>query len=43
MRPGSILLAALTALAAATQGAAAEDKVRVGLIATLSGFPAVLA
>src|SRR6516225_4871740 len=42
MKPGSILLAALTALAAATQAAAAEENVKVGLIVTLSGPPAVL-
>ena len=42
MKPASILLVALTALAAATQSAAAEDKVKVGLIVTLSGPPAVL-
>jgi branched-chain amino acid transport system substrate-binding protein len=42
MKPGSILLVALTALAAATLSAAAEEKVKVGLIVTLSGPPAVL-
>ena len=42
MKPGSILLAALTELAAATQSAAAEENVKVGIIVTLSGPPAVL-
>jgi branched-chain amino acid transport system substrate-binding protein len=42
MKPGSILLAALTAWAAATLNAAAEDKVKIGLIVTLSGPSAVL-
>src|SRR5271166_1531913 len=43
MTPGSILLAALAAWAAATISAAAEDKLKVGLIVTLSGPAAVLA
>jgi branched-chain amino acid transport system substrate-binding protein len=42
MKPVAILLAALTGWAAATLNVAAEDKVRVGLIVTLSGPPAVL-
>jgi ABC-type branched-subunit amino acid transport system substrate-binding protein len=42
MKPGSILFAALAAWSASTFGAAAEDKVKVGLIVTLSGPPAVL-
>ena len=42
MKPGSILLAALAAWSAATVSAAAEDKVKVGLIVTLSGPAAVL-
>jgi branched-chain amino acid transport system substrate-binding protein len=42
MKPGSILLAALAAWLASTLGAAADDKVKVGLIVTLSGPPAVL-
>jgi len=42
MKPGSILLAALTAWSASVVGAAAEDKVKVGLIVTLSGPSAVL-
>src|SRR5215471_19151659 len=42
MKPGSILFVALTALAAASHSASAEDKVKVGLIVTLSGPPAVL-
>jgi branched-chain amino acid transport system substrate-binding protein len=41
MKPGFFLLVGLSALAAA-QSAAAEDKVKVGLIATLSGPAAVL-
>jgi branched-chain amino acid transport system substrate-binding protein len=42
MKPASILLAALAAWAAANTGAAADDKVKVGLIVTLSGPSAVL-
>jgi len=42
MKPVAILLAALTGWAAATLNVAAEDKVKVGLIVTLSGPPAVL-
>ena len=42
MKSGSILLVALAALTSATLSAAAEDKVKVGLIVTLSGPPAVL-
>ncbi len=42
MKPGSILLVGLTALTASTFGAAAADKVKVGLIVTLSGPAAVL-
>ena len=42
MKPGSILLAALAAWAAATVNAAAADKAKVGLIVTLSGPAAVL-
>ena len=42
MKPGFFLLVGLTAFAAATQGAAADDKVKVGLIVTLSGPAAVL-
>ena len=42
MKPGSILLAALTAWSVSVVGAAAEDKVKVGLIVTLSGPSAVL-
>src|SRR6185312_9373982 len=42
MKSGSILLVGLTALAASTLGAAAADKVKVGLIVTLSGPAAVL-
>ena len=42
MKPVAILLAALTGWTAATLNVAAEDKVRVGLIVTLSGPPAVL-
>jgi branched-chain amino acid transport system substrate-binding protein len=42
MKPGSILLAALAAWSTTTLSAAAEDKVKVGLIVTLSGPPAVL-
>jgi branched-chain amino acid transport system substrate-binding protein len=42
MKPVTILLAALTGWAAATLSVAAEDKVKVGLIVTLSGPPAVL-
>jgi branched-chain amino acid transport system substrate-binding protein len=42
MKPGSILLAALTAWSASVVSAAAEDKVKVGLIVTLSGPSAVL-
>ena len=42
MKPVTILLAALAGWAAATLSAAAEDKVKVGLIVTLSGPPAVL-
>jgi branched-chain amino acid transport system substrate-binding protein len=42
MKPGSILLAAFAAWSTSTLGAAAEDKVKVGLIVTLSGPPAVL-
>ena len=42
MKPVAILLAALTGWAAATLSVAAEDKVKVGLIVTLSGPPAVL-
>ena len=42
MKPVAILLPALTGWAAATLNVAAEDKVKVGLIVTLSGPPAVL-
>ncbi|HXE25131.1 MAG TPA: ABC transporter substrate-binding protein [Roseiarcus sp.] len=42
MKSVSILLVGLTALAASTFGAAAADKVKVGLIVTLSGPAAVL-
>jgi branched-chain amino acid transport system substrate-binding protein len=42
MKRVTILLAALTGWAAATLSVAAEDKVKVGLIVTLSGPPAVL-
>jgi branched-chain amino acid transport system substrate-binding protein len=42
MKSVSILLAALAALAPANLSAAVEDKVKVGLIVTLSGPPAVL-
>jgi branched-chain amino acid transport system substrate-binding protein len=42
MKPGSILLVGLAALAASTLGAAAADKVKVGVIVTLSGPAAVL-
>jgi branched-chain amino acid transport system substrate-binding protein len=42
MKPASILLAALASWAAMNVGAAAEDKVKVGLVVTLSGPPAVL-
>src|SRR5580698_1589206 len=42
MKPVAILLAALTGWTAATLSVAAEDKVKVGLIVTLSGPPAVL-
>lgn len=42
MKSVSILLVGLTALAASTLGAAAADKVKVGLIVTLSGPAAVL-
>jgi branched-chain amino acid transport system substrate-binding protein len=42
MKPASILLAALAAWAAMNVGAVADDKVKVGLIVTLSGPPAVL-
>jgi branched-chain amino acid transport system substrate-binding protein len=42
MKPVTILLAALTGWAAATLSVAAEDEVKVGLIVTLSGPPAVL-
>src|SRR5271166_6464746 len=42
MKRVSILLAALAGWAAATLSAAAEDTVKVGLIVTLSGPPAVL-
>ena len=42
MKSGSILLVALAALTSATLSAAAEEKVKVGLIVTLSGPPAVL-
>src|SRR5580693_7736337 len=42
MKRVTILLAALTGWAAATLNVAAEDKVKVGLIVTLSGPPAVL-
>lgn len=42
MKRVSILLSALIGWAAATSSAAAEDKVKVGLIVTLSGPPAVL-
>ena len=42
MKPGSILLAAAAAWAAATVSATAENKVKVGLIVTLSGPAAVL-
>ena len=42
MKPVTILLATLAGCAAATLSAAAEDKVKVGLIVTLSGPPAVL-
>jgi branched-chain amino acid transport system substrate-binding protein len=42
MKPGSILLAALAAWSAATLSAAAQDKVKIGLIVTLSGPSAVL-
>ncbi|HZZ63176.1 MAG TPA: ABC transporter substrate-binding protein [Roseiarcus sp.] len=42
MKPASILLAAAAAWAAATVSATAEDKVKVGLIVTLSGPAAVL-
>jgi branched-chain amino acid transport system substrate-binding protein len=42
MKPVAILLASLTGWAAATLNVAAEDKVKVGLIVTLSGPPAVL-
>ncbi|MGH6740748.1 MAG: ABC transporter substrate-binding protein [Bradyrhizobium sp.] len=42
MKPGSILLVGLTALTVSTFGAAAADKVKVGLIVTLSGPAAVL-
>src|SRR3984957_5662978 len=42
MKPVTILLATLAGCAAATLNVAAEDKVRVGLIVTLSGPPAVL-
>ena len=42
MKPGSILLVGLAALAASTVGAAAADKVKVGVIVTLSGPAAVL-
>ena len=42
MKPVTILLATLAGCAAATLSVAAEDKVKVGLIVTLSGPPAVL-
>jgi branched-chain amino acid transport system substrate-binding protein len=42
MKPVTILLASLTGWAAATLSAAADDKVKIGLIVTLSGPPAVL-
>jgi branched-chain amino acid transport system substrate-binding protein len=42
MKPGSILLAGLTALIVSNFGAAAADKVKVGLLVTLSGPAAVL-
>jgi branched-chain amino acid transport system substrate-binding protein len=42
MKPASILLAALAAWAAMNISAAADDKVKVGLIVTLSGPSAVL-
>ncbi|HLX98214.1 MAG TPA: ABC transporter substrate-binding protein [Roseiarcus sp.] len=42
MKPGSILLVGLAALAASALGAAAADKVKVGVIVTLSGPAAVL-
>jgi branched-chain amino acid transport system substrate-binding protein len=42
MKPAIFLLVGLTALAAATPSAAAGDKVKVGLIVTLSGPAAVL-
>jgi branched-chain amino acid transport system substrate-binding protein len=42
MKPASILLGALASWAAMTIGAAADDKVKVGLVVTLSGPPAVL-
>ena len=42
MKPASIVLAALAAWAATTISAAADDKVKVGLIVTLSGPSAVL-
>ena len=42
MKPGSIFLAALAAWAGTAISTAAEDKVKVGLIVTLSGSAAVL-
>src|SRR5271166_6729341 len=42
MKPASILLGALAAWAAMNVSAAADDKVKVGLIVTLSGPSAVL-
>src|SRR5271170_7005080 len=42
MKPASILLAALAAWSASTLGADADDKLKVGLIVTLSGPAAVL-
>src|SRR5437773_2087867 len=42
MRTYGVILAAVAALALAAPGAAAQEKLRVGLIATLSGPPAVL-
>ena len=42
MKPVTILLASFTGWAAASLSAAADDKVKIGLIVTLSGPPAVL-
>ena len=42
MKPALVLLAALAACAATNVSAAADDKVKVGLIVTLSGPSAVL-